>query len=42
MKDVAIRIVSNERLTRATHWAMFSLGALSLTVAIAATAANAL
>lgn len=42
MKDVAIRIVMNERLTRITHWTMFSLGAASLTLAIAATAANVL
>ena len=41
MKDAAIRIASNERITRATHWAVFGLGALSLSVAIAATAASA-
>jgi hypothetical protein len=41
MKDAAIRIVTNERLTRATHWAVFALGALSLSFAIAATAATA-
>ena len=41
MKDAAIRIASNERITRATHWAVFGLGALSLSVANAATAASA-
>lgn len=42
MKEAAIRIVLNDRITRITHWAMFSLGALSLGIAVAATAANAL
>jgi hypothetical protein len=41
MKDAAIRIVTNEKLTRATHWAVFGLGALSLAFAVAATAASA-
>jgi hypothetical protein len=41
MRDAAIRMVTNERLTRATHWAVFALGALSLSFAIAATAATA-
>jgi hypothetical protein len=41
MKDAAIRIVTNEKLTRATHWAVFGLGVLSLTFAVAATAASA-
>jgi hypothetical protein len=41
MKEAAIRIVTNEKVTRATHWAVFTLGALSLTFAIAATAASA-
>ena len=36
------RILLNERLTRAAHWAVFSLGALSLVFSIAATAASAL
>jgi hypothetical protein len=42
MKEAALRIVTNEKLTRVTHWAVFALGALSLSFAIAATAANAL
>lgn len=42
MKDAAIRIVTNEKITRATHWAVFSLGVLSLGFAVAATAASAL
>ncbi|MFN0116389.1 MAG: hypothetical protein ACKVPY_17090 [Paracoccaceae bacterium] len=41
MKDAAIRLVTNEKLTRITHWAVFALGAVSLSFAIAATAANA-
>jgi hypothetical protein len=41
MKDAAIRIVTNEKLTRIAHWTVFTLGALSLSFAIAATAANA-
>ena len=36
------RIFLNERLTRAAHWAVFGLGALSLVFSIAATAASAL
>jgi hypothetical protein len=41
MKDTAIRILTNEKLTRITHWTVFALGAVSLSFAIAATAANA-
>lgn len=41
MKEAAMRIVTNERLTRTTHWVVFAIGALSLSFAIAATAANA-
>jgi hypothetical protein len=41
MKTAAIRIISNEKLTRATHWAVFTLGAVSLAFSILATAANA-
>jgi hypothetical protein len=41
MKDGLIRIVSNERLTRATHWTVFGVGTLSLVFSIAATAARA-
>lgn len=37
-----IRIATNEKLTRAAHWAVFSIGLLSLTFSIAATAASAL
>jgi len=41
MRDAAIRIVTNERIVRATHWAVFGLGATSLLFAVAATAAQA-
>lgn len=37
-----IRIATNEKLTRAAHWTVFSIGLLSLTFSIAATAASAL
>lgn len=40
MVDNIIRIATNERMTRAAHWAVFALGALTLTVSIAATAAT--
>lgn len=36
------RLFLNDRLIRAAHWAVFSLGALSLVFSIAATAASAL
>jgi hypothetical protein len=42
MIDGLIRITTNERLTRAAHWTVFSLGAASLAFAIFATAATAL
>ena len=42
MKAGLIRIATNERLTRAAHWTVFGIGALSLTFSIAATAASAL
>lgn len=41
MIDAITRIALNERLTRATHWAVFGLGALSLTFSVLATAASA-
>jgi hypothetical protein len=41
MKDAAIRILTNDRLRRATHWTVFATGALSLTFAVVATAASA-
>ena len=41
MKDNLIRIATNEKLTRATHWAVFGIGLLALTFSIAATAASA-
>jgi hypothetical protein len=41
MKDGLIRFTSNQRLQRAAHWTMFSVGALSLAFSIAATAASA-
>ncbi len=36
-----VRIATNERLTRAVHWTVFTAGLLSLTFSIAATAASA-
>jgi hypothetical protein len=41
MKDAIIRVVSNEKLTRITHWTVFSAGLLTLAFSIAATAARA-
>lgn len=41
MKAHALRLLSNERLIEATHWAVFGLGALSLAVAVGGTAWNA-
>ncbi|MDH5453125.1 MAG: hypothetical protein OEY05_13885 [Paracoccaceae bacterium] len=41
MSDKIIRIALNEKLTRAAHWTVFAIGALSLTFSIAATAASA-
>ncbi len=37
-----IRIAFSDRLVRAAHWTVFSVGALSLSFAIIATAASAL
>lgn len=37
-----IRIAFSDRIVRAAHWTVFSLGALTLTFSIAATAASAL
>jgi len=34
MKDHAIRLFTDESLIRATHWAVFTLGALSLTISV--------
>lgn len=42
MKDAVIRITTNEKLTRAAHWTVFGVGAMSLVFSIAATAASAL
>ncbi len=42
MKDHIIRIAANEKLTRAAHWTVFTVGALSLVLSIAATAASAM
>jgi hypothetical protein len=42
MIDGFIRITTNERLTRAAHWTVFSLGAASLAFSIFATAATVL
>lgn len=38
MKDHAIRIFTNDRLIQATHWTVFTMGALSLAVAVGGTA----
>jgi len=35
------RIVENDRLARATHWTVFSLGALTLAFSVLATAVKA-
>ncbi|MDP1668481.1 hypothetical protein [Phaeovulum sp.] len=35
------RIVENERLTRATHWTVFSFGVLTLAFSVLATAVKA-
>lgn len=42
MFNAFIRIAFSDRLVRAAHWTVFSLGALSLSFAIIATAASAL
>ncbi len=42
MKRRLIDIIENERLTRATHWTVFGLGALSLSFSVAATAVRVL
>lgn len=42
MKQRLVAIIENERLNRATHWTVFSLGALSLTFSVAATAVRVL
>lgn len=41
MKDRILRVVTNEKLTRITHWTVFSVGALTLAFSVAATAARA-
>ena len=41
MLETIIRIASNDRLTRAAHWTVFSVGALTLAFSVAATAARA-
>lgn len=42
MKNRLLQIADNQRLKTATHWTVFAIGLLSLTVSIAATAVNAL
>jgi len=37
-----IRLATNDRLTRAAHWTVFGVGALTLAFSILATAASAL
>ncbi|MDI3337026.1 hypothetical protein QKW60_11440 [Defluviimonas aestuarii] len=41
MADRLIQIATSEKLTRAAHWTVFTIGCLSLTFSIAATAASA-
>lgn len=41
MTKEIIRLAMNERLVKGAHWAVFSIGALSLTFAVVATAASA-
>ena len=42
MKQRMLRMLENERLIAATHWTVFSLGALSLSVSLVATAMSVL
>jgi hypothetical protein len=37
MQDHALRLLNDQRLIRAAHWTSFSLGALSLVVAVGGT-----
>jgi len=37
MKDHAIRLFMDESLIRATHWTVFTLGALSLAISVGGT-----
>lgn len=41
MTQQIFRLATDERLTRAAHWTVFAIGALSLVISIAATAASA-
>lgn len=41
MKKRLRQITENERLTRATHWTVFSLGAMTLGFSVLATAVRA-
>jgi len=41
MMDTLVRYAFNDKVTRAAHWTVFSVGVLSLTFSIAATAASA-
>jgi hypothetical protein len=38
MKHHALRLLNDDRLIDAVHWTVFSLGALSLSVAVGGTA----
>jgi hypothetical protein len=42
MVDNILRVALSERLTRAAHWTVFTVGALALSLSIIATAASAL
>lgn len=42
MKARLLALLDNQSLVSASHWAVFGLGAASLTLAIAATAVSAL
>jgi hypothetical protein len=41
MTEKLIKIATNERLTSAAHWTVFTIGCLSLVLSVAATAASA-
>ena len=42
MAKEIIRFALNDKLVKGAHWAVFTVGALSLTLSIVATAASAL
>ena len=42
MKTRLFHLIADQRLKTATHWTVFAIDLLSLTISIAATAVNAL